>query len=499
MPLSFRRAMRNLLHPHAHPRPAVAARHRPKIVGRPQAPMAPRPVAAAQASTAPQPAPAAPIVGAGLRPPPPEFRVAPPLLPVPDGAALRELVCQGAPFPADVAAPLKAILGVPVRAGGVAALFAPLLPQATFCVSEAEPDGSGISFTLSGLSRAGEVIFAVGCTARRDPSGAIELHTYSAHVAPEFRGFGLTAQAEERLTALLRALSSHPDTRVTLAAGFWADPNSGEPQPSVGTYLHATRGYLYADSMGVTSEYFGFDDGTPIGEDWRRLSDVFDAWCDNEPTLRKDGRPATPEERQSLHGALRACRQPFELAAFDRAGFSAEVDIPGLGSAPAPLGKAYLLSSRAPVWFGVRFVNPPAPDAPEALVKLRQVSDALFHKSCTEELRRSAARAAPAIAGLWQQLHAPDAQTRCGAWQALGVVGDVRLMPWVQKKRDKAPVGSPERQAIEACLALMGGKVLVPALQAAAADPRKPEWVRDNMAARLAAVAAAVGWREKVG
>ncbi|HET6343933.1 MAG TPA: hypothetical protein VFH51_03325, partial [Myxococcota bacterium] len=347
-------------------------------------------------------------------------------------------------------------------------------------------------FTLSALSRAGEVIFEVGCAARRDPSGAIELHTYSAHVDPDFRGFGLTAQAEERLTALLRALSSHPDTRVTLAAGFQDDPNSGEPQASVGTYLHATRGYLYADSIGVTSEYFTFDDGTSFGNDKQRLSDAFDAWCDTEPTLRKDGRPATPEERQSLRGLLSACRQPFELAAFDQAGFTAEVDIPGLGSAPAPLGKAYLLSSRAPVWFGVRFVNPPAPGTPATVVRLRQVSDVIFHKSCTEELRRSAAKAAPAVAGLWHDLHAPDMQTRCAAWQTLGLVGDVRLLPWVQKKREKAPTGSPERQAIEACLALMGGKVLVPALRAAAADPRRPEGVRESMAARLEAITAGV-------
>ncbi|HKU71351.1 MAG TPA: hypothetical protein VJQ51_10960 [Burkholderiales bacterium] len=298
--------------------------------------------------------------------------------------AIRASMATGYSFPPEIAQKVDAVFGAPVRAGGLAEFFSPVLPQATWEIRNPEPDGTGVSFHITAVAKNGAIDFQTGWAIRRDTDGAIELHVFDLHVAPHRRGHGLTSHIEKRTTALLRAFSLNEQTRITAVAGFNNDPNTGRPQLGIGTYLHAVRGYLYADEAGVSSEYFIFSEPRSDMSERQRLASDFDAWVETEPTLQYRNRSLTLPERRPLRGLAGRCEQPFELAKLDISGLTALVEGADGRSTRTSLGKAFLLSGHASIWCAVRFINDAAQDSPPHIKALRLASKKQFEQHCSQ-------------------------------------------------------------------------------------------------------------------
>lgn len=450
----------------------------------PKSPFVPRnqPVAV-PAFVPPIPAPDAPTLTTA---PPADFRAVPPAAPIPDAQGLKRLLARGTAFPPEVAAALQTMAGTPIRAGGIAAYFAPLLPHCTWVVTGARLTEPGVGFDLSAIDRTGQIAFAATCNMTRHAKGALELHLSNAHVDPTYRGWGLTAQGEQRTGALLQALSNDPESRITLAAGFMNNPNTGAQQPGIGTFLHARRGYLFADAFNANSPFFRFDDGKrQHGQ--RAMSAALRDWLLTEPTLTYPGVELTAGNRRTLHSKMMNFRMPYQYAEFDVPNYTAQA--PGQ-DAPMALGKAFLLSDKAPVWCGVRFVNPPSPYADERVRKARADSSARFTAQAERELKSAEARRQHVTQILWTGFNSPHADERATAYKVMGLFGDTSLLGYLRQRRQEE-TDPAALEKLRRAKTLLHGELMVEGLTRAANDASRPVEVRAGLLERLAAVKAA--------
>ncbi len=419
-------------------------------------------------------------------------------------AELLKLLTHGRPFPPDVAQRLLTICGHPLTAGGFEEAFAPLLPSATWVVSQAEPDGPGVAFLLSAMDRRGQVVFEVGVNMCFWTTGAVEGFTYSADVSPDHRGLGITARGEQLQANILRALSQHPDSRLTLRAGYMTDANTGAMQPSNGALVHASRGYLFADSMDAVSP---FSEGpeTELQEPNEPVNDCsllirrFHQWVGEDASICIDGKPADEAQRAALMLAAQTCSQPYDFLRLGGESATALAATPGQQPTPLKLGKAFFLADRMPVWCGVRYVNPPASSTPAAQRRLRMISQSIFSEQTARELASARRRSSAFTQKVYAQFIGADPKQRAESYLAMAMHGHPELEKRLRDRFEGPPPYLPARwcrslakerdprarKALEAALHLFKPGTLSQGLQQAANNQALPLEVREAMAARL--------------
>jgi hypothetical protein len=418
-----------------------------------------------------------------------------------DRAAILQALTSGRPFAADVDQCLLKMTGQRLTAGGIEALFTPLLPSAAWIVSGANLCGPGMQFVVSAVDRLGKVVFDVGACLCAYSDGSLEAFSFSGDVTPEHRGLGLTAHGEKMITAILRALSAHTNTHMALRAGSMEDVNTGAAQSGNGALVHAARGYLFADSCGVDSPY---SDGS-VGDlqdpqaplcDRALCARHFVDWLQKDPTVQVRSRPLSPADLAELTLAASHCTTPIEFLRLGGSDATAQARLPDGTLAPMPLGKAFFLSSRAPIWCGVRFINPPDHTVLPEDQRLRTLSQNIFADQLQRELRRASERAAVLEQQVYQQFCSASAAERRSSYLAIGLHGHPATLRYLQERLagTSSHVGTepnPQaRLALQQALSLTAGSIRRSALRQAAADAARPQWVRDAMAERLENLAA---------
>ena len=275
-----------------------------------------------------------------------------------DGDRLVEVLQQGAPFAEDVGDCLVQMTGLPITQDGLLGLYQHAAPHLTWhmdavrCISDAGP----VTFTLHADDRAGRPVFRCSKVLYEHADLALELHAFGLRVLPRARYLiGRTEALEERL---LRELSPHPRTRLTLAAGVMADLLEPAQRSFWGTYGHSLHGYQFDDAPEAALGRVDYpprvpgDDGSMADcsllqrafsdwlmrlQRWSRLVDASDAAVDMATYAR-------------LQARIAACRTPHDFATVGEPGLHV------LGQS-AGLGEAFLTSGAAPWWRGVRYVN----------------------------------------------------------------------------------------------------------------------------------------------
>jgi hypothetical protein len=418
-----------------------------------------------------------------------------------DRLAILRTLAGGRPFAADVEQCLLKMTGQRFTAGGLEALFTPLLPSAAWIVSGADLCGPGMQFVVSAVDRLGKVVFDVGVCLCAYTDGSLEAFSFSGDVTPEHRGLGLTARGEKMITAILRALSAHPNTHMALRAGSMEDVNTGAAQSGNGALVHAARGYLFADSCGVDSPYSDGSVGdlqdpeTPVS-DQTLCARHFVDWLQKEPSVRIRGRPLSPTDLAELTQAAARCAAPIDFLHLGGSDASAQGQLPDGTLAPMPLGKAFFLSSRAPIWCGVRFINPPDNTVKPEAQRRRKESQAIFVQQLQRELQRASERAALLEQKVYQQFYSASAAERQNSYQAIGLHGHPATLHFLDDRLagNRSEVGSePDPQArlaLQQALSLAAGTLRRRGLDQAAGDAQRPQWVRKAMAERLENLAA---------
>ena len=490
----------------------------PTPLGQPlAAPSAPAHLDAAQTlapKTKPGGAPACPMAPAAVLGGPAQPRQTPAWLALgpcrsaapPDAATIRATLARGRRFAPAIDAQLQQMCGIPFTAGGFEALFAPLLPAATWVVCDAACEGPGVSFELAAIDRSGRVVFEVGIALCAWDGGALEAHTYSADVDPQLRGLGLTARGEVLQEAILRALCPHPDARLTLRAGHQHDANSGAAQPANGALVHALRGYLFADSFGVRSPFTGYAESAPTEElalcDAAKCARQFVLYMQTAQVIYNDGRWVPSAARQALCRQAYACTQPYEFLALGGSTVLAPAHMAGGQQQHVSVGKAFFLSGQAPIWHGVRYVNDPAEQTPAPLRALRHQSRSAFAAQLASECKSAQARITALQQAVFHQFTSSDPHLRGQAYGQMARLGHPQVQ-WrlLQRLYGGPSLGPPtpqqpsqerhtEAQALlVAAMRLFDPRSMLHGLRLAAQDAERPTFIRQAMGDRLRSLA----------
>ena len=298
----------------------------------------------------------------------------PPLLLLAPGAfnpqQVRQRVQAGAPS-AEAHAMAKITGGVVLTAPGLEALYRQAVPELQWQVEDLAALPTAVTFRLTAtvprrrwyaLRARPKPVYHCEKELRRHANAALELHAFAMFLHESLRGRGLVARCETVETQLLRSLSAHPDTRLSLAAGHSRNPfKLRRPIERGGFYVHGAHHYLLAEAEEVPFPAHMYD-RQPCIDNRLRLCNLSHSWfiqAHERGTLRDGrGQPLTEGTRIDLHARIDACRTPHDFAMLRAPG----VTVAGQRG----LGKAFLTSDAAPWWPGVRFVNPPAVGSPHA-------------------------------------------------------------------------------------------------------------------------------------
>lgn len=329
--------------------------------------------------------------------------------------ALRALAHRGAPPPPP---DLQQSTPAPFTAAGLEAMYRRAVPELQWRVEDMRQLAQGLSFVTVGCvpQRGGparqappEPVFRCEKLFMRHPNGALELHAFNMFLQPGLRGRGLVAPYETLEMQLLQSLSRHPDTRLSLAAGYASNPfpkpatpaSAPAPQrrlrlgrvlkglaprlrgvrataasapapasrPEVehgGYYVHGAHHYLFADDAGVEfpNWLYNWQDRCNQRLEMRAF---FQRWlaqeADRGALCHAHGAPLGAAARAELAARVDACRTPHDFAM---------LRMPNVRfNDTAALGKACLTSGSAPPWAGVRFANPPQAGSQQAAARTR--------------------------------------------------------------------------------------------------------------------------------
>ena len=367
-----------------------------------------------------------------------EIIIAPQQVQVASPREICATLAAGRPFKPVVAAKLQQIFRRTLTADGFAQLFQRVLPGARWLVSDDDLDGPGISFTLSAIDRTGRVVFEVGVAICAWTDGATEIYNHSGDVDPMYRGLGITAHCEVLQEALLRALSRHPNSRLSARPSTMTDANTGKEQLGIGAYLHAKRGYLFADSMGVLSPFTGlrhspYDNVNRPVMHHVLMAKHFADWVMQDKNLRHGDSAADAATRRKLIELANRCRQPFEFLRLQMPGVTSAIPTPA-GRKECSVGKAFLLSGWAPEWCGTRFVNPPAPEVAPSVKEVRTISQTIFHNEIEREVAASREAALRLNRTIAAQVNDADPQVRANAYIMIGKIGPAHLDRFLKKR-----------------------------------------------------------------
>ena len=419
----------------------------------------------------------------------------------PSAAECTATLVQGEPFAAPIDALMQNIFGIPVTREGFERLYSRLMPNATWLVTSVlnMKDGpyanmpenmrdQGVSFVMSGIDRTGKVAINGIMYFKRHADNAIEFYISDADVDMEFRGSALSARSELLQQAILRAISTHPDSRLTLFAGQASNPNSGKEDKAIGVYLHALRGYLFAENYGYKFDWCA-DSELRCERDVGALRQLSDRdllahellnWVEHDASVQFADAPKDVT-LALLRKQVAAMTYPAEFALLDVPGVQAFMDGKH-GPQLQPIGKAFMLSGCAPFWRGVRYVGPAADPADQ---EARDASANILAFETTTEIDKAVSKRAALQARVLVDLDAQDAATRAGAYLLVGryCTSAARAFLVVRSAVENEPA---VRLALGQALAMLDGELIEAYLERAANDPSVTSTVREFMGDRLA-------------
>ena len=268
---------------------------------------------------------------------------------------------------------IVSILGIPFTPEGISRYFQGCLSGCHAATTlKANRETGQVVLTVSLLSPAGDPAAGFMTSLIRKKDGSLELHRGVIRVEPDFRGHHITDKITHCDIALVRGLSTHPESMMSLRAASY-DPAAAEIQ--FGSYVWARNGLFECSS-----------------EEMDRLRGGFFHWLDCRTELNF-------EQRSAARQLAQRWTTPYQVARSVLPGQTFAVDLEGRHSR-CQLGKAFLLSDRCPAWFGTCKVNQPA--SPEACQGLARV---LGHG---QPLSQPAPPVGPVVKKLWGQFQQPD-------------------------------------------------------------------------------------------
>lgn len=290
-------------------------------------------------------------------------------------APLPRSLAEGQPCPDSAA--VGTILGSPFTPEGVSRYFQGCLAGSHVATTlKANRETEQVILNLSLLSPSGEPAanFMISLIRRRD--GSLELHRGTERVEPAFRGHHITDKVTRADIALLRGLSSHPESMMSIRAANF-DPAAVEAQ--FGSYVWARTGLFECAEAEMVRLRAGFLD-----------------WLQSRPGL-------TSAQRLAAGQLARQWSTPYQVARSVLPGHTFAVDLEARHS-QCELGKAFLLSDKCPAWFGTCKVNQPAwAEARQGLERVVQHGQPLSQPAPPVE---------PVVEKLWRQFLQPDRPAR---------------------------------------------------------------------------------------
>lgn len=361
----------------------------------------------------------------------------------------------GKPLGFEAARMVRELTGVSITRDGLAQLYEGCLPGTKVFV-EAKSAYSSFEYSINWIDSDGVTVARINRRMGKDQDGALELYSHGCWTDSTHRDRALSAKVMAQETEMLRALSSNPKTRLSLWAGGMKDPNNPENFQPIGVYVWANMGFDAAQNHGLRSKLpmgGAFRDRCVEDKDaFRQYTDfslakhVFRSWL--KEMVDKGHIPDRPEITAMLEVATREWTSMWHISTFKVDGLSIPVELGGRKLA-CDIGKAFMLSGRAPRWEGVFFVNQRESSA-------HAVAD-LYSRSkiaqADTDLSKQIERWLADMASPERQVHAP-------AILALGKSGDLDLVPTLEAAKD----GHASPELIQDAIDRLLGKKLMTGL-----------------------------------
>jgi hypothetical protein len=334
------------------------------------------------------------------------------------GGARLSALTRGRPFDVDAAA-IEKVCGAPLTRAGLTELYADCLPGTTPAITGASSDGKSFEYMVSWFDNDGQEVARAGREMKRQEDGSVEMHVHTVWTSPDVRGRGVSAKAMLAEIDMLRAVSDHDRTCMSLRAGGMPDVNKGKNAATerVGSYAWANFGYDFADAHDK-KPFFFYGDRVEAEADDRSLRELsalqlmqrgFTSFVDEQ--IEAGALPKDPAVREALLEAAQAWKKPWDVSTFHVDGLTIDTEIGGK-NVPFHLGKAFLTSEHSVNWDAVYFVNGDAAG--------RGVQEAYCQRAvdkCDRAEEKTRAR--------WMEgLASDDRSTRVQTYRAIGSFGD---------------------------------------------------------------------------
>lgn len=390
-----------------------------------------------------------------------------------DVASLASLT-GGRAFGPRAAQGVERIMGHPVTREGLARLYGSVLPDTHVFLSgvKADPYRNTLEFTVEWRDNQGQPVAKLNRRLARHEEGDLELYSHGCWVEPSHRSRAVSAAVMQREIELLKNLSPHARSRLTLWAGGVTDPKNPKSFERVGHYVWATMGFDCAETHGRRSRM-------PRGganklrnpdeqksqydlPDFEFVQEMVRLWVDR--AVERGDLPDDEDVLGNLVAAFGACPDMFSVATLDVPGLEVDVMMGGRKST-CPVGKAFLLSDESPRWEGVFLVRDP---------KFAEIGSAYCGPRVTRANEAFETRKAALVA----VLDGDDQDARLDALSQLALAGDRDLVPVLEQLRDAEPALA---EAAQAAIDGITGVALTNGLFAQTLDPNRS--VKDRLRA----------------
>ncbi len=375
---------------------------------------------------------------------------------------------RGEAFGPRKAEALKRVTGHNITRSGLENLYGSVLPDTHAFVSNLRVDrhSGGVDFSVKWLNNEGQQVAKLNRRLARHDDGDVELYSHGCWVEPSHRSRAISAAIMQKEIDLLKNLSPHPRTRLSLWAGGMRDPKNPENFQPLGAYVWATMGFDCAQTHGPRSRL-------PKGGANKKRCDLearehwevpdfdfaklmFNAWVDHG--VEQGSLPDDPEVVQGLRDAAGQCHNMWALATLDVPGMKVDVEVGGRKSS-CHIGKAFLLSEQAPRWEGVFLANG-KPDNFHALAQ----------DYCAPRIDKAQTSFQQAQRALAETLDGDDIEAKKAALQTIAKTGD---STWTDTLKGLAEAEPTLKVEAQRALRHILGERLTEALGEQAHDPKE--------------------------
>lgn len=375
---------------------------------------------------------------------------------------------RGEAFGPRKAEALKKVTGHNITRSGLENLYGSVLPDTHAFVSNLSIDrrSGGVDFSVKWLNNEGQQVAKLNRRLARHDDGDVELYSHGCWVEPSHRSRAISAAIMQKEIDLLKNLSPHPRTRLSLWAGGMRDPKNPANFQPLGAYVWATMGFDCAQTHGPRSrlpkggankkrcELEAKEHWEVPDFDFAKM--MFGAWVDE--AAEQGSLPDDPEVLQGLRDAAEQCHNMWALATLNVPGLNVDVDVGGRKSS-CHIGKAFLLSEQAPRWEGVFLANG-KPDNFHALAQ----------DYCAPRIDKAQTSFQQAQRALAETLDGDDLDAKKAALQTIAKTGDSTWTDTLKGLAEAEP--DLKAEALRALRHILGER-LTEALGEQAHDPKE--------------------------